>query len=291
MFNDFLLAIKRFGFEYYGLWYGVYRATVSQLDDSNKGRLKVIVPATGNKSQPLSGWAYPAFMTAGNQKGWYSLPSIGDTVWVMFENGKLEFPLWFGGWYADSELPPQFQDKQDLSTGFVTKAGHRVIVDDQEGFIELVCSDDGETHVRLDTNSTVELLNNKQDTVRVEDGVVTISTNSGDKIIVDQDGINITSSGGDVVTVGQQQITINARTSIAISSSAKIDINSGLINVNGKIEPMVLGNKLYSYLLKLFTWTLTHTHVCTLPGTPSAPPIPSPPLPPMSILSLKSKVG
>jgi uncharacterized protein involved in type VI secretion and phage assembly len=38
--------------------------------------------------------------------GWWALPQIGAGVWVEFEQGNPDFPIWTGCWYGNaSEVP------------------------------------------------------------------------------------------------------------------------------------------------------------------------------------------
>ena len=69
--------------------YGKFRGTVVDRDDPmGQGRLLVQVPSIGEG--PLS-WA-----TACVPCGHVGLPALGDTVWVEFEQGDVDYPLWTG---------------------------------------------------------------------------------------------------------------------------------------------------------------------------------------------------
>jgi hypothetical protein len=83
--------------------FGKYRGTVADNDDeTNRGRLKVKVPAVLGE---LAVWAMPCVPYAGNQVGLFCLPEPGTGVWVEFEAGDLSFPIWNGFFWADSEVP------------------------------------------------------------------------------------------------------------------------------------------------------------------------------------------
>jgi len=68
---------------------GVYRALViDSRDPERRLRLKVRVPEV---VPGVDQWAMPC--TPG---GTTVLPSVGDTVWVMFEGGQADYPVWLG---------------------------------------------------------------------------------------------------------------------------------------------------------------------------------------------------
>ncbi len=133
IFLDFLKKLKFYGLEYFGLYYGVYHGfVVDNKDPENQGRLLVSVPAiTGSKEVPLNRVAYPKFPFAGKDYGWYMIPDIGEAVWVEFENGHIEYPLWTGMWYAKGEKPSEVVDNKVRI--LKTPSGHKIIFDDREG--------------------------------------------------------------------------------------------------------------------------------------------------------------
>ena len=53
-----------------------------------------------------SSWAMPCFPIAGKQQGTYFIPQIGAGVWVEFENGDPNYPIWTGCfWGSAAEVP------------------------------------------------------------------------------------------------------------------------------------------------------------------------------------------
>ena len=53
-----------------------------------------------------SSWAMPCLPFAGKQMGAYMLPQIGSGVWVEFEQGDPDYPIWSGCWYGSvAEVP------------------------------------------------------------------------------------------------------------------------------------------------------------------------------------------
>jgi uncharacterized protein involved in type VI secretion and phage assembly len=85
--------------------YGKYRATVvNNVDPLQIGRIQVIVPDVSNVM--LSSWAMPCVPVAGIQMGVYTVPPIGSGVWVEFERGDPDYPIWVGCyWGSAGEVP------------------------------------------------------------------------------------------------------------------------------------------------------------------------------------------
>lgn len=84
---------------------GKYRGTVvNNVDPMQIGRLQVIVPDVS--SVMLSSWAMPCAPVAGMQTGMFAVPIIGSGVWIEFEQGDPDYPIWVGCyWGTAAEVP------------------------------------------------------------------------------------------------------------------------------------------------------------------------------------------
>ena len=80
-------------------YYGKHRGTVvNNVDPMQIGRIQVIVPDVSNVV-PTS-WAMPCVPIGGIQSGIFCIPAIGSGVWVEFEQGDPDYPIWSGGWWG-----------------------------------------------------------------------------------------------------------------------------------------------------------------------------------------------
>lgn len=86
-------------------FYGKYRGTViNNVDPLQIGRIQVTVPDVSNVV-PTS-WAMPCMPIAGIQNGMFAIPPIGSGVWIEFEQGDPDYPIWVGGfWGTAAEVP------------------------------------------------------------------------------------------------------------------------------------------------------------------------------------------
>lgn len=86
-------------------FHGKFRGTVlNNIDPMQKGRLLLQV-ADVDALLPTT-WALPCFPFVGRQCGMWALPQIGAGVWVEFEQGDPDYPIWVGGWYGNAgEVP------------------------------------------------------------------------------------------------------------------------------------------------------------------------------------------
>jgi hypothetical protein len=87
---------------------GKFRGTVLQnVDPERRGRLQLLVPDVLGVIP--SSWAEPCVPLAGPTgppMGVYMVPPIGAGVWVEFEHGDPDFPIWVGcRWGLQSDIP------------------------------------------------------------------------------------------------------------------------------------------------------------------------------------------
>jgi uncharacterized protein involved in type VI secretion and phage assembly len=86
-------------------YYGKYRGTVfNNIDPEQRGRIQAIVPDVSGLI-PTS-WAMACMPIAGKQSGVYVVPQIGSGVWIEFEQGDPDYPIWTGCfWGSVAEVP------------------------------------------------------------------------------------------------------------------------------------------------------------------------------------------
>lgn len=86
-------------------YYGKYRATVfNNIDPEQRGRIMAMVPDVSGLL-PTS-WAMPCMPIGGKQSGVYVVPQIGSGVWIEFEQGDPDYPIWTGCfWGIAAEVP------------------------------------------------------------------------------------------------------------------------------------------------------------------------------------------
>jgi uncharacterized protein involved in type VI secretion and phage assembly len=113
-------------------YYGKYRGTViNNIDPLMLGRLLVQVPDVLGLTP--SSWAVPCVPLAGPTgapMGVYLVPPIGAGVWVEFEQGDPEQPIWVGcRWGAPSDVPPLARAGLPVSPSIVLQtAGQNALV-------------------------------------------------------------------------------------------------------------------------------------------------------------------
>lgn len=85
--------------------FGKYRGTVvNNVDPMQIGRIQAAVPDVAGFVPGT--WAAPCLPAAGINSGLFTVPLIGAGVWIEFERGDPDYPIWVGGyWGSAAEVP------------------------------------------------------------------------------------------------------------------------------------------------------------------------------------------
>jgi uncharacterized protein involved in type VI secretion and phage assembly len=115
--------------------FGKFRAVVvNNVDPMQIGRIQVMIPdVTGFVP---STWAMPCLPVAGINSGMFAVPMIGSGVWVEFERGDIDYPVWVGGfWGTAAEVPVLARTVPPGVSGFTlqTTLKNGIVISDVPG--------------------------------------------------------------------------------------------------------------------------------------------------------------
>jgi uncharacterized protein involved in type VI secretion and phage assembly len=88
------------GTKYYGKYRGV---VVNNIDPEQRGRILANVPDM--QGFLPSSWCMPCAPVGGLQHGFFAVPPPGAGVWVEFEQGNIDYPIWSGCFWDIGEIP------------------------------------------------------------------------------------------------------------------------------------------------------------------------------------------
>lgn len=152
--------IIQYGLEFMGLHYSTYRAfVVDNEDPEGLGRLQLRIPQM-NELADDSTWAWPKGQHGSKGNGIQMLPQKGDMVWVEFEFGNPDYPIWSYAGYAEDEKPIEFKTVRHY--GFKTPNGTTILINDNKGEEEVL--------VRLNSNSDYIKIN--KDIIELESPLI-----------------------------------------------------------------------------------------------------------------------
>jgi uncharacterized protein involved in type VI secretion and phage assembly len=155
-------------------FYGKYRGTVTDNKDPLMiGRVKARVPDVMGDQE--SGWAMPCAPFGGSGVGFFAIPANGAGVWIEFEHGDPDYPIWSGCWWGSvAEVPPLLLAPPYKKVMIKTEGGTTVTLDDTPGI-----------------------------------GGITLETAGGQKIVMNSMGIEINNGMGGVIAMTGPQVSVN----------------------------------------------------------------------------------
>lgn len=117
------------------LFFGKYRAKVVDVNDpERRGRIRVQCPAVlGNYK---SAWCEPCIPYATDFAGDYYVPPINEAIWVEFEEGDPNKPIWNGGWYK-TDSTPLLPDSKPEDYRFISFKNSVLRMGDKEFLFEI----------------------------------------------------------------------------------------------------------------------------------------------------------
>ena len=100
-------------------YFGKYRGTVlNNVDPMQMGRIQVLVPDVSGVA-PTS-WAMPCMPYGGINAGMFAVPLPGTGVWVEFEQGDPDYPIWVGTFWGSAAEVPKLAQTAPAPTPAVT---------------------------------------------------------------------------------------------------------------------------------------------------------------------------
>ena len=205
-------------------FYGKYRGKVIEnIDPLFQGRIIAEVPAV---SGSVLNWAMPCSPYAGPGVGFYAIPPIGANVWIEFEGGDPEYPIWVGCFWGPEDIlhvpePPPPETKV-FQTDFIT-----MILNDlpEVGGFTLKCEPPAvDIPLTMIFDSTGITISCPEGTIEMTPESITLSMPEAELNMVPE---SIT------ITVPESVLEMTAElTSIAVPASS-IDITGEAIEIEG----------------------------------------------------------
>ena len=178
-------------------YHGKYRGlVVDNADPEQLGRLRVRVPSVLGDAV-VGGWALPCVPYGGMaDQGLLAIPEKGAGVWVEFEEGDLEFPVWVGTFWSKpggtTELPKT--NKADGSPDAVPDPPTRKILKTAKGHtIQIEDADDKEL-------------------------ILIHEAKHKHTIALNADGIRITDGKGNYLEMTDDSFTVHSETAFTIDA-------------------------------------------------------------------------
>lgn len=245
-----------------GKYYGKFSGEVTNNEDeAQRGSVLVKVPAVFGADIEVR--ARPCL-----PYGHFFVPQVGAKVWVEFEAGDTDYPIWVGVWYAADATPEPARITPPNNRVIQTLSGHTIEIKDVEGEESILIKHKDNAFISLDEKGSV-LVSNKNGSH------IHLDADAANATFVEQHGNSLTLSDQGMALVNKDGTALNITGSTVhvIATNAVIESTNTALG-KGASEPTLMGN---AFNL-LWTMMLTHTH-----PSPMGPTLPSPQLVPLAL--------
>ncbi|MFE9690606.1 phage baseplate assembly protein V [Micromonospora sp. NPDC005806] len=203
--------------------YGVYPATVSDNQDPDgQGRVRVRLPwSPDSDGDEYNAWARLATMSAGDNRGSWFIPEVGDEVLVCFGGGDPAWPYVVGSLWNGVDATPETISQNDDVRSLTSRSGIKITMDDTAGAVKLTLETPGGQKVTLDDGAT---------TVKLEDS-------TGNSLEMAPSGVTLTAASQLKITAGTVEIDCGSA-----NVSSAMWTYSGVIQCSTAIANAVVGS-------------------------------------------------
>jgi len=158
-----------------GTFYGKYRGVVTDIKDPlMTGRVKAKVKDVLGDND--SGWAMPCAPFGGSQTGFFAIPIVGAGVWIEFEHGDPDYPIWSGCWWGSvAEMPSGLLAPPYKKVMIITEGGNKITLDDTPGV-----------------------------------GGITLETSGGQKLVLSSIGVQLDNGMGGKIELTGPKVSVNS---------------------------------------------------------------------------------
>jgi Rhs element Vgr protein len=186
-----------------GLQIGI--VTTLENDPDSQDRVRVRVPIIDDAEDGV--WARVASLDAGNNRGTFFRPEVGDEVIVGFLNNDPRYPVLLGMLNSSAKPAPLTASDQNDEKGYVSRSGMKMIFNDK------------------DKSLKIETPAGKKITVSESDGVMTLEDENKNKISMDSSAVSI-ESGADISIKATGDIKMEAA-NIKLTPSSGFTLSAG----------------------------------------------------------------
>ena len=207
---------------------GLQIGIVTQLenDPSGENRILVRLPAIDPNGQGV--WSRFAAPDAGNNRGVYFRPEIGDEVVVGFLNGDKHHPVVLGGLHSSSNPAPIAESDDNHEKGVVTRSEMKMIFNDEKSSFTL-STPAGKSFVLDDDAGLVELKDENGNKITMDSNGIVIESPAKIKIKATQD---LELEGMNSSVKAQLQFKAEGSAGAEVSSNGAAVLRGSIVQIN-----------------------------------------------------------
>ncbi|MGB3182878.1 MAG: type VI secretion system tip protein VgrG [Cyclobacteriaceae bacterium] len=208
--------------------YGLQNAVVTQLheDPAGEDRIKVRVPVMDAQAEGI--WARMATLDAGDSRGVFFRPEVGDEVIVGFVNDDPRAPVILGMLHSQAKPSPVPAEEENNIKGIITRSEIKLLFDDDLKVASLE-TPGGNKYILNDDEEGILIEDMNGNMIEMSPDGITIK--SAKKLILDApDDVEI--NGKNITAAAQSAFKAEGSSSADFTTNGKATIKGSLVGIN-----------------------------------------------------------
>jgi len=223
--------------------FGKYRGKVAaNKDPLNLGRIQVQVPAVYGEGR--QSWALPCTPYAGKDIGWFAIPPVGANIWVEFEGGDPDYPIWSGCFWGENELPQNARVEEPHKVQVFRTEGITLTLSnlgDNKGVTLEVETPVVERKLKMIFNADgIELNNKDETTIKITADIIELKNKASSTITIAADSIQQKESSIETKLTATTIDLLCSPATITLSVNSGIELNNSPANAKLNTTGIIL---------------------------------------------------
>lgn len=207
----------------YVAMHGLHVGVVTNIiDPMAQGRIKVRIPVINMNDDGI--YARVATLDAGDNRGTFFRPEVGDEVIIGFLGDDPNYPVVLGMLHSAAKVPPLTATDQNDEKGYVSRSELKILIHDG------------------DKRITIETPGGRVLTLDDSNGICSMEDAAGNKLVLDDGGITL-SAAKDLIlkaatslSLSAPQLEIKADATAKLSGGGSLSVeSSGITEIKGSL--------------------------------------------------------
>jgi Rhs element Vgr protein len=216
--------------------HGLQIGVVVQLENDPDGEHRILVkmPVTDNNDKGT--WARMASLDAGNDRGYFFRPEIGDEVIVGFVNDDPRFAVVLGMLHSSAKPAPVVAKDDNHIKGLVTRSKMKTMFDDENKVMKME-TPAGNFVELSEKDKAITIQDQHGNMIKMESAGITIKSAKDIKMeatgaISIKAGTDVKIDGATIAGKASTTLELNGQASAKVGSSAMLELKGGIVKIN-----------------------------------------------------------
>ena len=196
------------------------------IDADGDFRIKLRLPMVSNQEDGV--FARLATLDAGNNRGTFFMPEVGDEVVVGFMNNNPAQPVILGMLHSSKNAAPLQPESANDKKGYVSRSEIKILIDDGEKSITIQ-TPGGHIFVMNDTEKSIKLTDSNSNKIVMEQSGITIESATA---LTLKAATTLSISAPQLSAKADGELKMEGSGSTTVSSSGAMTIKGSVVSIN-----------------------------------------------------------